>query len=217
MKYFVIDTTTYNGSLGYYENKDKMLSFDFKLKKSFSEIIPSIIELIKKIYLPDFSNLEFMGVNIGPGSFTGTRIGLSVAKSISFSFDVPIVPITGFEILYEKSNFKLTIPFVDARKKQVFSEIKIDNRFILKPGFYFPDFVIKKAPKNSYFIGNGVSVYKKLLIENNLKFYKGELFSQQQLAKIALRRFKEGKSLSSDEIEPLYLRKSEAEINKLKK
>ena len=46
--------------------------------------------------------LDFIAINIGPGSFTGIRIGVSFAKGLSFAKNIPLIPINGFDIINNK-------------------------------------------------------------------------------------------------------------------
>ncbi len=215
IEYLVFDTTTEYGSMGLFRENIPLFYTEFMLKKSFSEILTPILELIKKTEILRFSNLSFVSVVIGPGSFTGTRIGLSTAKGIAEGLNIPIVPITTFSALYLKSENKNLIPFVDARKKQVFSEIRVNGKLIIPPASYYPEEIIKKAPEDYFFIGNGTKVFKRKIIESGRKIFESSLFLSKEAATIALKRYKEGKYFKPDRLKPVYLRRSDAEINRL--
>lgn len=59
-------------------------------------LVPMVIEVMGEAGL-DFSELEAVAVSVGPGAFTGVRIGLSAAKGFSLALDIPIVAVTSFE------------------------------------------------------------------------------------------------------------------------
>lgn len=59
-------------------------------------LIPLIESLFKKVQI-DISQLNAVAVGIGPGSFTGVRIGLAAARGIGMSLDIPVYGVTGFE------------------------------------------------------------------------------------------------------------------------
>lgn len=59
-------------------------------------LVPMVLEVMSEAGL-DFSELEAVAVSVGPGAFTGVRIGLSAAKGFSLALDIPIVAVTSFE------------------------------------------------------------------------------------------------------------------------
>jgi len=220
IKYLIIDTSSEYGSVGYFEEKRKKFGFELEINKSYSEIITPIIDIMKKVSVLDIHKLDFIGVNIGPGSFTGTRIGIATAKGLAFQDNIPVIPITSFQAVREKikDDSKIIIPFIDARKKQVFSEIRNDKKYVLYPGSYFPEKVISLSPDNSIFIGTGIKYYKRLLENRGKEYFQGEqLFLLEEISDLSYDKFKKGKTLFLNKIKPIYLRRSEAEINILKK
>jgi len=214
-RYIVLDTSTEFGSMGYFEKNGVLFYTEFLLKKSFSEIITPFIDNIIKTEILNLKELNFISVIIGPGSFTGTRIGLATAKGLAMGLKIPIVPITTFTALYEKvKNEGSVIPFVDARKKQVFSEIKRNGKYYVYPGSYRPDLILKKAPTNSLFIGNGALLYKDIIEEHGGRVYNGSLFLSKEASKIAIKLYKKGKAFQPHKLKPVYLRRSDAELNR---
>lgn len=214
-KFLVFDTTTEHGSIALFEDKKIIFYAEFLLKKSFSEIITPFLDNIIKAEILNLKELDFVSVIIGPGSFTGTRIGLSTAKGLSVGLNIPIVPVTTFIALYEKvKDEKNVIPFVDAKKKQVFSEIKKEGKFYIYPGSYPPDFIIEKASPNSLFIGNGALLYRERIEKSGGRVYDGSLFLSKEAGKIALEFYKKGKFFKPERLKPIYLRRSDAELNR---
>ncbi len=73
---------------------------------SHSEKLFEQIEIIQQHSRIDFSQIKSVAVSIGPGSFTGLRIGLSAAKGLSVGLKIPIIPVPTFEALaYQISSF----------------------------------------------------------------------------------------------------------------
>tara|TARA_Y100001970_G_scaffold11681_1_gene13466 strand:- start:359 stop:967 length:609 start_codon:yes stop_codon:yes gene_type:complete len=74
--------------------RDKFSTDDYN---SHSKVLPEYLSKVNSIYdLEDFNGIS---VSIGPGSYTGLRIGLSLAKGIAFSKEIPLIPITTFDII----------------------------------------------------------------------------------------------------------------------
>ena len=77
-----------------------------KQKLGSQVLLPMIIKILKKNEL-DLKDLTAIEVNLGPGSFTGTRVGVSVANALGFALDIPVNGKKGKIVMpiYEKSKF----------------------------------------------------------------------------------------------------------------
>lgn len=91
-------------------------------------LMPMIHELLEKTELK-MQDIDLIGVTVGPGSFTGLRIGIATAKGFSDLLDIPMVPICTLDALAEnyRSEKTILVPILDARKNQVYAAI-YDNR-----------------------------------------------------------------------------------------
>lgn len=85
--------------------------------------------------------LSAVAVDIGPGSYTGLRVGLSTAKGICFALDIPLLTLSGLQCLATASRKKypenkvLHMPMIDARRMEVYTEaIDAEGRILLKAG-----------------------------------------------------------------------------------
>ena len=85
------------------KKKDRLVE---KQKLGSQVLLPMIVKILKKNKI-DFSNLTAIEVNPGPGSFTGTRVGVSVANALGFALSIPVNGKKGKIVLpvYEKSKF----------------------------------------------------------------------------------------------------------------
>lgn len=133
--------------------------------------------------------LEAVAVSIGPGSYTGLRIGLSLAKGICFSQDIPLIGISTLKILAVKALFDsfeieddcLFIPLIDARRLEVYTAA-YDNglNMILTPQAMILDnnsFSELLEDHKCIFIGDGVEKAKEIIVSPNAKWidYKNPL------------------------------------------
>ena len=220
--FLTIDSSTEFGSVGVYKDFTPLFKSEFLQKTSFSELLTPIIAFVDK-NIVSLKKIKFIAVSIGPGSFTGTRIGVSTAKGLALSLKIPIVPVTTIEALKLKAkNFGklLPVPFIDAKKKQIFSVVEDEKgEKILFPSSYKPETILNTIKDKPYvLIGNGVKQFKELLIKNKIQFLElDELFITDEISKIAIKRYKSGKFFSPHKIKPLYLRRSDAELKARKK
>lgn len=83
--------------------KDELIE---KQKKGSQVLLPMIAKILKK-HKKDFKDLTEIEVNIGPGSFTGTRVGVTVANTMGFALNLPVNGKKGKIALpkYSKSKF----------------------------------------------------------------------------------------------------------------
>ncbi len=220
--FLTIDSSTEFGSVGVYKDSMPLFKSEFLQKTSFSELLTPIIAFVDK-NIVSLKKIKFIAVSIGPGSFTGTRIGISTAKGLALSLKIPIVPVTTIEALKLKAKNlgKLSpVPFIDAKKKQVFSVVEDEKgKKILFPSSYKPEIILNAVKNKPYvLIGNGVKQFKELLMKTKVQFLEtDELFITDEISKIAVGRYKSGKFFSPHKIKPLYLRRSDAEIKARKK
>lgn len=93
-----------------------------------SYLVPSINEAFKNNNI-DFKNLDKIVVGIGPGSFTGTRISITVAKTYAASFNIPIVPISSLEIMiYNSEDYDYYVPIIEEKNDNIYFSIFDKNR-----------------------------------------------------------------------------------------
>ena len=161
-----LETATWMGSVALVDDKVGILGeLNIKSTASHSErLIPSIDRLFKETG-KRLKECQVVCVSIGPGSFTGLRIGLATAKGLAFAADKPIVGISTLDILASGIPFARfpICPIIDARKKEVFTSIyewhnldliRLEPEMAIKP-----ESLIKKITKTTIFVGNGLITY----------------------------------------------------------
>lgn len=94
-------------------------------------LLPLIDEVLNKEKIK-LSDIDILGVVIGPGSFTGIRIGISTIKAISLAYNIPVIEITSTEILARniEEDVEFKIGIIDARNDQIYAGI-YDNKYSL--------------------------------------------------------------------------------------
>lgn len=190
-------------------------------------LLPTIESLVKKSKLK-LDRLNLIAVSIGPGSFTGLRVGISLAKGLAFSLNIPLIGVPTLDALSEKvtsgsGEQHLICPILDAKKNQIYSALyRYKNKELKKLTEYLSigfddlcnliDEIRKKNKENIIFTGEGVSIYREKLKERFSEFVSF-VFDNQRLtnavsiAKIGIERFKKGKCDSIYNLIPLYVRK----------
>ena len=163
-----IETSSTNCSVSISKN-GKLIDYIEKNSSNFSHsqklhIFISKITEKNKISLRDF---DAVSVGIGPGSYTGLRIGLAAAKGICYALDIPLISISSLENLITNIDFNgILISTIDARRDEVYSCIYNNKKEIIREEL--PEIINSKSYLN-------YSVDKKILIVGNGQFKCKEL------------------------------------------
>ena len=217
MKILAIDTSSSICSTALLEN-DKIIDENFLDNgKTHSEnLMPLIDELLKRNNI-DIKEINLIACCVGPGSFTGIRIGVSTIKPIAEVLGIKVVSVTSLETLARNiENGGTIISLIDARNNQVYCGI-FDGNYNQIEEYIADDInvVIENLKKyeNAICVGSGAIIHKELLTNNlkNVKFIENNNQSACCVGKIGYKKFLENKVLDADSIIPVYLRKSQAE------
>ena len=215
MKILSISTSSNIATVAISEDDKCILELNINNNKTHSEtLMPLVSELFEKLNIK-LDDIDLIACDVGPGSFTGIRIGISSVKAIAESLNIPVVSVTSLEALaynVESKNCKTICSLIDARNNQVYAGI-FDNKYTLLEEYIADDISIVINALNKYediqFVGDGAVFHKELLNIKNFE-YENVIYSKN-IAKCAYRKYKEGKICTADSILPLYLRKSQAE------
>lgn len=222
MLVLAIDTATKIGSVALYDDRIGVIGeLNLYVKVNHSAVIMTAIDTLFKMTKITIQDVDRIAVTIGPGSFTGIRIGVSVAKGLCFGTKKSIVGINELDLLANNYQGKetLVIPMIDARKERVYYSI-----YEKKEGFErveeYKDGELKTLleglkDKDVVFCGDGAIAYEKLIIESLGKkatiLSKGHSIPRAAIAaEMAVGREEE----NIYNLEPFYVNKSQAEREK---
>lgn len=111
--------------------KDDKIIFDKELHTKndhSSYLVPTIDEAFKSNNI-DFKELDEIIVGNGPGSFTGTRISIAVAKTYAFSFNIPVYMISSLEeLIYDNDGYDFYVPIIEEKKENLYFSIFDKNK-----------------------------------------------------------------------------------------
>lgn len=124
MKVLAVDTSTVIASCAVMEDENMLGEFTLNQNMSHSEnLVPMIKEVLDSLNL-QVSDIDLYGVAVGPGSFTGLRIGIATIKAFAHVYNKPIVGVSTLEALAFNLSFNgLIVPMIDARRNRVYTGI----------------------------------------------------------------------------------------------
>ena len=195
-----------------------------------SELLLPMAESLMKSLRLNFSDVELYATSVGPGSFTGVRIGAALVKGLAFGKNVPCAEVSTLEALAENARGLrgIIVPAMDARRGQVYTAIfRCDGENLTR---LTEDMAIsitelgerlREFDEPIYLTGDGYGVAKKGLTAEGLQIENTPVALRNQsaasVARVALRQFKEGKTVSDTELSPTYLRLPQAERERLER
>lgn len=192
------------------------------IQKTHAErLLPSIQSLLKTIGAKA-DDIDSFALTIGPGSFTGLRIGLSTIKGLAWSLKKPVVGVSTLQALAMNVPYSdmQICPVLDARKKEVYAGI---YRFqdseclcIMPDAAISPTTLIEQIQEPTIFTGDGIQVFKSQIssLKSQIVFAPSHLWpiKASNIGLLAWKRFKSGNMDKPENIRLNYLRPSEAEL-----
>lgn len=229
MRILAVDTSSKNCSVAIVE-VDENKNYNIKAfensddEKTHSQKLMPIVDKVFKEHNLTLKDMDLLACCVGPGSFTGIRIGIATMKAFADVTNIKTVSVTSLESLsYNIEEDGIIIPIIDCKNNNVYSAIfSKENNTYKQIGENIADNIdnaisLYKANaenKNITFVGDGSILYKDLLtsrLSNKLIFSNKNTQSSISLAKCAYDKYLEGLYGDSNNLSPLYLRKSQAE------
>lgn len=181
MKILAIDTSGPNCSISILEDDKLIADFTVNNGTTHSQNLVPMIEQVQSFSNVDLADIDTFACSIGPGSFTGLRIGLATIKGFALSLNKKVICVpTLLALAYNVSHFDgIICSILDARNDNVYAGLyKNENGKPVLITDYVADHIdvliqtIKTQQFSSpiLFVGDGVNVYKEKLVAelNNL-------------------------------------------------
>ena len=160
-----IDTSTKICTCSIFDSENGVIAeTSLSVKKNHSNIVMPIIDNLFKISDLNINDIDKIAVAIGPGSFTGVRIALGIAKGLAMALNKPLIAVNELDILeaIANGNENEIIPLIDARKERVY--YKYQNTYI---DDYLINLISNFDKNKKYvFVGDGAINYKNILKDN---------------------------------------------------
>lgn len=189
------------------------------------KILPAVDFLLRQADL-ELEDIDAFSAALGPGSFTGLRIGLSIMQGFSLATGRPVVGVPTLEAMASSMSYahEQVCPVIDAKKGEVYCALfrtegeilrRVTEDMVLKP-----EALCHLITEPTVFIGDGIQAYGGLFLSHLgekvlLHGHFTTVSVAAQVARLAENAFRTGKALR--EAKPIYIRPSEAEAKRLQR
>lgn len=220
MKILAIDTSSFPASAAIADDNVILGEYVIRNQRKHSQNIMVMVQRLFDDINMNISEIDAFAVTVGPGSFTGLRIGISTIRAFAQAMNKPAIAVNTLEAL--AYNFACTenaiiIPMLDARRDEVFAAAytfdEASIKEIMPPSVVTVDEIKELFRDGSViYTGDGaiknkeeISIYGKMAPANLSEVRAASV------AALAFEKSKAGLASGYGEIKPLYLRKSQAE------
>ena len=229
MQILAIDTSTLVGSVALVRDGELISEWSASVRATHGEtLLPAVQRLLASASTP-LSDIDVFAVGIGPGSFTGVRIGVATVKGLALAESKPIVGVTSLRVLARGlvGGAGLRVPVIDAHKSEVYCaayEIAEDGALVerVAPFHAPPDdaanrLVTALPGEKLWLAGNGLARYGALFLAPlGDHARRSPTFCDVPraacLADEAVRKLAQDGASDLAQLEPLYLRASDAKL-----
>jgi tRNA threonylcarbamoyladenosine biosynthesis protein TsaB len=207
-----IDSTLQHASVSIAKDGEIQMVFINEIQKDHAAFIHIASEKIAAQF--PLIDLDAIAVTIGPGSYTGLRVGLAAAKGFAYALKKPLITLGTLEVMadtavsqiQDNTNYFLC-PMIDARRMEVFTavydnelkEISPAHAIVLEKDSF--EEILKK--EKCYFFGDGMPKFRDMLVNNNAYFLESNL-DPISMSKMSFERFFCSNFSNAMIVAPLY-------------
>lgn len=217
-----IETASSVCSVAIHENNQYVALSEINEPNAHSEKLTVMIENLLKQHSLQISNFDAIAISKGPGSYTGLRIGTSVAKGLCYACSLPLITVDTLEAIAlscknaiaDNNPNNIYMPMLDARRMEVYTSqwdwhmnnIEPTNALVVtyeaKASF--------EPTKHYYFCGDGSKKCKETLESNNITFVANINATAKTVGDIACSLFDKKEFADLAYFAPFYLKEFQA-------
>jgi len=219
MKILAMDTSSVNSTVCISDENKIIGEYTVSNDRAHSQIIMPMLDALLNNCSLTIKDIDVFAVALGPGSFTGLRIGIAAMKTLAQSLSKPIIGASSLdEIAYSFfATDSIVCPILDARRNEVYNALYLKGRKIVTERVVdFDEVLIELADKDVIFAGDASVKYRDKILSFNKPNWQlaPSCLSMQRassLASIASDRAANNDFDELCDLSPLYLRLSQAE------
>lgn len=219
-----IECATKSIGLALLDEEEVRAELYLRSERHHSEVLLAAIEQLFQLTGKALDQVDLLACTVGPGSFTGLRIGVSTVKGLALGMSAPVVGVSTLEVMAMNaaSSPALICPLLDAGKDQVYAGLfrmgpnGLPQAVIPETLVDISDFLKDLDPEGIVFLGDGAVRHESLIDKTHRCVAYGggrHRLLGSAVGLIGLHRYRSGNVLDVPTFSPSYLRLSEAETN----
>ena len=194
---------------------DKIIATKQEVNEQYSHAEKLTVFIAELFENKDFTiqDLDAVAVSKGPGSYTGLRIGVSTAKGLCYTLDIPLVAISTLRAMAfgmaQKEESNLYCPMIDARRMEVYNAFfNTENKEIrgVQADIINEQSYKKELEKSVLFFGDGTEKCKAIIKHKNAKFLDGIYPTSKDMLSLVLQKYTNKDFEDVAYFEPFYLK-----------
>ena len=222
MKILGIDTTTKFLCLAIYNN-GIISELNLELGLRHSSLLTVMIKRALDALGLQCGDIDYFACGVGPGSFTGIRVGLSAIKGLAWALGKPVIGVSTLDILARNAcgtEASCIIPAIDAKRSLIYCSVfKAKGETLKRTAPYMlltQEEFVKKIKNGSILLGDALGLYKEkimgyalgvTLLDRDYWYPKGH-----HIIPLALEKIQEQRLSCAADIKPIYLYPKECQI-----
>ncbi|MBI2093404.1 MAG: tRNA (adenosine(37)-N6)-threonylcarbamoyltransferase complex dimerization subunit type 1 TsaB [Candidatus Omnitrophica bacterium] len=213
--FLAIETATRQFGVAAFNGNEVLSSVELLANYPHAAELPGAVERVLKETKTELKDLKAVIVDIGPGSFTGLRIGLAFAKALVFPHKLPLIGISSLDVLAAglPARGDFVCPLLDAKQKNIYGACyKIEEGKPVRQGDYFLGKIeefLSGLKQDAIFLGDGSQLYREQILSvfPKARWALPEFFYPRSatLARLGVERFHSGQRDDPATLVPLYL------------
>lgn len=217
-----IDTSSTICSVALAIDGEVVLGYESSKKMDHSSSLAPFVEKCIDYLRERNQKLDAVSVTSGPGSYTGLRIGLSLAKGLCYGLDIPLITLSSLEVMAVRaiftypdfSGYEFIVPMIDARRMEVYTGIfdaSLNHRMKEQPLILDKDsFKNVYTDKTLLFIGDGTNKFKEYYKEENAVWLGDGMAHAKYMVTLSEKYFRDKKFSDVAYSVPSYLKEYQA-------
>lgn len=173
-------------------------------RRHAEELMPMIVAVLAEGNA-QLSDLGLLAVDVGPGRFTGLRVGLTTVRTLALALGLEVVSATSLELLAYACPHRDVAAVVDARRGEVFQQHFVDGQPNGAPAVGDPGALAAQLPTGTVAIGDGADRYSE--------YYLNRIDQMSPSAELLIAAVQGRTARPGPQVTPLYMREPDVQIN----